>query len=124
VTRSRASAKKAGSAFETLVANYFSSTVDDRVERRTRNGEKDRGDLSGLRHMGERVVVEVKDYGGQLRVGEWLSEAEIERLNDDAVAGLVVAKRRGKAQPGDQIVLMTLADLVALLTGQRPPEVS
>jgi hypothetical protein len=54
VTRSRASAKKAGSAFETLVANYLASTVDDRVERRTRNGGKDRGDLSGLRHMGER----------------------------------------------------------------------
>lgn len=68
--------------------------------------------------------MEVKDYGGQLRVGGWLSEAEIERGKDDAVAGVVVAKRRGKAQPGDQIVLMTLADLVALLTGQRRPEVS
>jgi hypothetical protein len=55
-------------------------------------------------------------------ISAWLAEAEIERLNNDAVAGLVVAKRRGKGQPGGQLVLTTLADLVALLTGERPPE--
>jgi hypothetical protein len=66
--------------------------------------------------------METKDFGGQLRVGEWLTEAELERLNDDATVGMVIAKRRGKGQPGDQLVLMTLADLAALLTGQRPPE--
>lgn len=54
MTRSSASAKKAGSAFETSVANYLAATVDDRIERRSRNGSKDRGDLAGVRHMGER----------------------------------------------------------------------
>jgi hypothetical protein len=106
-----------------LIAIYLAATVDDRIERRTRNGSKDRGDLSGLRHLGERIVVEVKDYGGQLRIGEWLGEVEVERLNDDATVGMVVAKRRGKAHPADQLVIMTLRDLVALLTGSRPPEV-
>jgi hypothetical protein len=72
--------------------------------------------------MGERVVVEAKDYGGQLRVSEWLTEAELERGNDDATVGLIIAKRRGTTNPADQIVLMTLGDLVALLTGERPPE--
>jgi hypothetical protein len=124
MTRNRASAKKAGSAFETLIAGYLAKHVDDRIERRTRNGAKDRGDISGLRHMGSRVVVETKDHGGQLKVGEWLTEAEIERGNDDAVAGLVVAKRRGKTDPADQIVITTLGDLVALLTGERPLEVA
>jgi hypothetical protein len=95
MTRSRAFAQKAGTAFETLIANYLARTVDDRIERRSRNGSRDRGDISGLRHMGQRVVVEVEDYGGQLRVGEWLTEAEIERGNDDGTAALVVAKRRG-----------------------------
>ena len=123
MTRSRASVKKAGTAFETLVADYLAAHVDDRVERRSRNGSKDRGDISGLRHMGQWIVVETKDFGGQLRVGEWLTETEIERGNDDAVAGLVVAKRRGKAHPADQLVIMSLTDLVALLTGERPPEV-
>jgi hypothetical protein len=58
VTRNRASPGKAGSAFETLVSNYLAATVDDRIERRARNGSKDRGDVSGFRHMGERIVVE------------------------------------------------------------------
>ena len=30
---------------------------------------KYRGDISGLRHMGERIVVEAKDYGGRIEVG-------------------------------------------------------
>jgi hypothetical protein len=34
----------------------------------------------------------------------------------------VVAKRRGKGNPGELLVAMTLADLVALLTGERPVE--
>jgi hypothetical protein len=121
--RSRASARKAGTTFESLVASYLAATVDDRIERRSRNGSKDRGDISGLRHMGGRIVIECKDGAGQLNVGPWLTGAEIERGNDDAVAGLVVAKRRGITNPADQIVLLTFGDLVGLLTGQRPPEV-
>jgi hypothetical protein len=72
--------------------------------------------------MGERVVIEVKDYGGRVQISPWLNEAEAARGNDDAIAGLVVAKRRGHRQPGDQLVLMTLRDLIALLTGVRPEE--
>ncbi|WP_280317275.1 hypothetical protein [Nocardia wallacei] len=121
MTRSRASAKKAGTRFETSIAAYLATHVDDRIERRARTGAKDRGDIGGLRSGGNRVVVECKDHGGQLRPGEWLRETEIERGNDDAAVGLVV-KRRGTADPGDQIVLMTMRDLVALITGQRPPE--
>ena len=48
-----------------------------------------------------------------------MEETERERLNDDAGICIVVAKRRGTTAPGDQFVLMTLADLVALLTGNR-----
>jgi hypothetical protein len=120
VTRSTASAKKAGSAFESLVASYLAEHIDDRVERRTRNGARDRGDVSGLRQMGERVVFGVKNYGGRIEVGPWLTEAEIERRHDDATSAMVIAKRRGTTNPADQIVLMTLADLVSLLRGERP----
>jgi hypothetical protein len=119
MTRSRASAKQAGAKFETLIASHLAQHVDDRIERRTKNGSKDRGDVSGLRHMGGRVVVEVKDYGGQMKVGPWLTEAEIEAGNDDALAGIVVAKRRGTTDPGSQIVLMTLDNLIALFTGEK-----
>ena len=128
MTRNRASAKAAGTRMETLVATYLAAHVDDRIKRRTRNGGKDRGDISGLRHMGARVVVEVKSTARPDLAG-WAAEAEIERRNDDANAALVIHKRHGKGQPGDQWVTCTLADLVALLNGDRhhlwpepPPE--
>ena len=120
MSRSRASAKAAGAQFESLVARYLAEHVDDRVERRRLSGRRDRGDISGLRHMGERLVVETKNYGGQLKPTEWTKEAHIEAGNDDALVGIVVAKRRGTSNPGEQWVLMTLADLVALLTGENP----
>jgi len=120
--RTRASAKAAGTRFESSVAAYLAEHVDQRIERRARTGAKDRGDLSGLRHSGGRILVECKDYGGRLLPGPWLAEAEVERGNDDALAGLVVAKRRGKGDPGDQVVIIALRDLVALLTGSRPEE--
>lgn len=122
MTRSRASAKKAGTAFETSIATYLNEQVDDRIERRARNGAADRGDISGVRTFRKgRVVIEAKDYGGRMEVGAWLTEVDKERGNDDAVVGAVVVKRRGRTDPGQQIVLMTVADLVGLLTGERPP---
>lgn len=123
MTRSRASAKSAGTAMETAIARYLATHVDDRIERRRLSGAKDRGDLSGVRTIhGGRVVIEAKDHGGRVQVGPWLNEAEVERGNDDAVVAAVVAKRRGVTDPGAQIVLMTVRDLVALLTGRRPEE--
>lgn len=121
-TRSRTSAKKAGISLEKDVAEYLARYVDDRIERRAKTGAKDRGDISGLRHMGSRIVVECKNYGGQLKPAEWIHEAHIEMGNDDSVAGIVVAKRKGTANPGDQWVLMTLNDLVGLLNGERPQD--
>jgi hypothetical protein len=122
VTRTRSSAKKAGSKFEKDVADYLAKHVDDRIERRTKNGSKDRGDIAGLRHMGERIVIECKDHGGRLEAGPWVNETESERGNDDATSAIVIAKRRGNRDPADQIVLLTLRDLVALVTGERPQQ--
>jgi len=119
MTRSRASAKKAGSSFERSTADYLAQMVDDRIDRRVKTGAQDRGDIGGLRHMGGRVVIEVKNYGGRLLPGPWLNECETERGNDDALCGLVIAKRRGTTDPAQQFVLMSLGDLTALLTGNR-----
>lgn len=117
--RSRASAKRAGARFEQAVADYLAvHLADDRIERRTSNGAKDRGDIAGVRHMGGRLVLEVKATS-RWEPAAWLAEAEVERGNDDALAGLVVAKRRGRADPGEAVVLLTLHDLACLLTGQR-----
>ena len=118
MSRNRASAKKAGTQMETLVAGYLNQHVDDRIERRRLTGSKDRGDIAGLRHMGEPVAVEVKNTS-RINLGAWATEAEIARGNSDSVAGIIVHKRHGKGQPADQWVTMTLGDLVALLTGHR-----
>lgn len=120
-TRNHRSARSAGTSFETSIAGCLARWVDDRIERRARNGSKDRGDISGLRHGGHRVVVECKNVR-RFDLSGWLAEAELERGNDDALVGLVIHKRIGKGQPLDQYVTLTVRDLVALLTGERPSE--
>lgn len=122
MSRSRASAKKAGSLFESEVAGYLADALDDdRIERRARNGNKDRGDIGGVRTtLGERVVVECKNTA-RVELGVWAREVETERGNDDAAVGVIVHKRVGKGAKnmGEQWVTMTLADLAVLLGGTR-----
>lgn len=121
MTRSRATAKQAGARFERVIADCLAEHIDDRIDRRVKTGAADKGDIGGVRtEFGQRVVVEIKDYGGQVKVGPWLDEAETERINDNAQVGLVVAKRRGISDPLQQTVIMSVADLVALMTGARP----
>ena len=119
MSRSRASAKAAGARFERVIADHLAAVLDDRIDRRVKTGRNDCGDIGGIRVHNQRVVAELKDYGGQLKVSEWLKEAEVERQNDGALAGIVVAKRRGVTDPDEQIVLMTVRDLVALISGER-----
>jgi hypothetical protein len=110
---------KKGSAFERLIADCLRDHVDDRIDRRAKTGSKDKGDIGGLRHMGGRVVLECKNVVATA-LGPWVNEAEVERGNDDAIAGLVIHKRRGHGHPLDQYVTATVRDLIALLTGERP----
>lgn len=118
MTRNRASAKKAGTFMESLVANFLAFRLaDDRIERRAKNGSKDRGDISGVRIPGGRVVIEVKNVSSKIDLPGWLREAEMERGNDDAVIGVVVSKRHGVAAPSEQYVHMTLETFAALLEG-------
>lgn len=120
MTRTHASAKAAGSRFERQVADYLRDNVDDRIDRRVKTGSKDRGDIGGVRTFGGgRVVIECKNTS-RLNLGPWLGEAEVERGNDDATVAVVAHKRHGKGDPADQLVTMTMADFVALLTGERP----
>lgn len=121
MSRTRASAKAAGTRFERSIADSLAEHVDDRIDRRVKTGGKDKGDIAGVRVHDHRVVIETKDYGGRFQVGTWLGEAETERINDDnALAGLVIAKRIRHTDPLDQVAFMTVRDLIALLTGKRP----
>lgn len=110
-----------GSSFERDVADYLALELDDnRIDRRPRRGVKDRGDIGGVRIRGERLVLEAK-HCKRVELAQWVKEAEAERGNDDALAGVVVHKRvgKGKAQMAEQYVTMTLGDFVALITGNR-----
>jgi len=118
MTRTRASAKKAGTWLETATAGYLNKHVDDRIERRRQGGAKDRGDIGGVRHMGAKIVIECKNTA-KTSLGTWAAETEAERGNDDALAGVIVHKRHGKGDPAEQWVTMTLADFAAILTGNR-----
>jgi len=119
VTRTRASAKAAGSRFERRIADALAAALnDDRIDRRVKTGASDRGDIAGVRLHGQRVVIECKDVA-KMRLPEWTSEAHTEAGNDDALVGLVVHKRHGVSDPLAQWVTCTVADLVAILTGQK-----
>src|SRR5262245_3571679 len=117
--RNHRSARTAGTRFERQVADTLADYVDENIDRRVKYGNRDRGDITGLRHMGGRLVVEVKNTS-RLTISSWLDQVDLERGHDDALAGLVVAKRHGHGDPLDAVVLLSLRDLVALLTGYRP----
>lgn len=123
MARSRNSAKQAGARFERNTADWLRDNVSEWIDRKVKTGAADKGDIANVRtHNNERVVVECKDYGGRLEAGTWIKEAETERVNDEAIAGIVVAKRKGTTDPGDQYVITTLRDFTAILTGVRPPK--
>lgn len=116
--RNLRSAKQAGTNFETQIAAYLNTHVDDRIERRKTSGTNDRGDITGLKHYGQRIVIECKNTARPNLAG-WANEADLERGNDDAGVALIAHKRHGNNKPQDQWITCTLGELVALLNGNR-----
>ena len=119
MSRNRASAKAAGARFERTMADYFKAQLSEFIDRRVKTGAKDKGDLVNVRAHGQEVVVELKDCA-KFDIGGWINEADVERGNADALAGLVIFKRRGTTDPGDMYALMTVRDLLAIWQGARP----
>jgi len=111
--------RQKGSSFERLIADYLKANGFPFADRRVKNGAKDRGDIGGVHAHGQSVVFEAKNTS-RISLGTWASEAEVERVNDEALAGVIVHKRHGKGQAGDQWVTLTVRDLTAILTGKRP----
>jgi hypothetical protein len=119
---SRSKAK--GTAFESAVVRWLSSALGAEpgaIHRETLHGSHDEGDVGGIYAHGRRVVMECKNHSRD-ELPRWLREAEAERGNADALAGVVVSKRRGigESRMGEQLVSLTLRDFVAIVTGQRP----
>lgn len=116
MTRTRKSAKQAGSRFERMTSDFIGGALgDDGVDRQVKNGSKDLGDVRGVKLCGLPVVIECKDYGGKNELPQWYREAEAERANKGAAFGVVVWKRKGTAKPAEQHVSMTLGTFVDIL---------
>lgn len=123
MTRTRTSAKQAGTRFERIIVDCLAWVLkDDRIDRRVKTGSKDKGDVFGLRSWaGERIVVECKDVK-RLDLGGWVNEAEAEAGNDDAPIAVVAHKRRGHGDPLDQYVTMTVRSFLKLGWDADVPE--
>lgn len=119
MTRTNRSARQAGARFERHQADYWAQALDDdRIDRRVKRGANDRGDISGVRIHGQRLVIECKDTA-RLELAKWAAEAHTEAGNDDALAGITIHKRRGTSDPGKQWVTATVDDILALIDGRQ-----
>lgn len=122
MSRTNRSARQAGTKFERSIADYLAAHYDDdRIDRRVKHGAKDRGDIAGMRVHGQPLVIECKNTT-RLDLAGWAAEAETERGNDDALAGVIIHKRHGKTSPAQQWITMTLHEFLAILDGERTSE--
>jgi len=95
-----------GTAAETAVVGYFQEHGFPYAERRALKGALDRGDLTGMPGL----AIEVKYANAGIRMGSWLAETGIERLNARADHGILVIKPAGM---GDRKVAQWLAAMSA-----------
>lgn len=87
--------KQKGTAFESAIVEYLQNQLcDDTIERRALNGTCDRGDITGVAFCGQRMVLECKNEK-QMRLADYVREAETEAHNDSAFYYAVIHKKRG-----------------------------
>jgi hypothetical protein len=115
MSRSRASARQAGSKFERDIADYFRSAWCKFIDRMPKHGSRDQGDIQNFYVGDTQVAVECKVVA-KIDLAGWYKEAQTEAMNLGAPVGIVVAKRRGLAAPANQWCIMTVGDFVYLLT--------
>jgi hypothetical protein len=102
--------KRKGTAAETAVVEYAKTRGVPFAERRALAGNRDKGDIAGI----PGVVLEVKSCQAFDLAG-WLKEAQIERENDGAAIGAVIAKKRGTTDVGQWYALLSAEQLFDLL---------
>ena len=110
-------AKAKGRATENQAVEWLRSKGWVNAERRRLAGTEDLGDVVGIPGM----CIEIKS-AAQWAPVKWLRECETERLNSDATVAFVMARPKGGTNVDDWVIMMTPAQLLALLeeTGWRP----
>jgi hypothetical protein len=115
VTRSRKTAREAGTKWETEIVRALIAAGWPNAERRRLAGAKDRGDIAGIAG----VVIEAKNTN-RLALAEAVDEARAEASNDNAGVfgvshGAAWIKRKGKTSALDGYVVMDGRTFLALL---------
>lgn len=106
-----AAAKRRGSRFEVSVVQYLRDH-GFQAHRTLAGATVDRGDIAGVPD----VTFELKAYSNVTRaVADGLRDLEVEQANADTPYGAVIAKRPRVTDPGRQLAVMELWQLVALL---------
>lgn len=117
MSRSRQSAKQAGTSWETAIVNTLVDQGWVHAERRRLSGANDKGDIAGIPGL----VIEAKNTA-KLDLAGFVDEANVERDNANAAHGVAWIKRRGKTSPLHGYVAMDGATFLRLLAeaGYRP----
>lgn len=110
MTRSRASAKKAGTSWETEIVRALIAAGWPHAERRRLAGAYDKGDVAGV----PGVVIEAKNTN-RLELAAAVDEARAEADNASAALGVAWLKRKGKTAAEDGYVVMDGATFLTLL---------
>ncbi len=101
MTRNRASAKKAGTSWESEIVRTLIANGWPHAERRRLSGANDKGDIAGV--VG--VCIEAKNTS-RIELAAALDEALAEARNANAAIGAAWIKRRGKASASDGYVVL------------------
>lgn len=95
MARTRASAKKAGTAFETAVCDYLKEKTGFPIMRMPKSGAVDKGDIFGVQFQGKNVTIECKNPGEKSRwsLSGWWNETITEIDNFDAYCGVLMIRK-------------------------------
>jgi hypothetical protein len=100
--------KAKGTSWESAIVAYLTELGWPHVERRTLNGAKDRGDISGI----PGIVIEAKSVK-TITLGAFVDEAKLEATHDTHATnrkfnslGVAWIKRRGHTSPARGYVVM------------------
>lgn len=72
MSRSRRTAKDAGTRFERLVADYLAGRLGSDIDRQVKTGSHDTGDIRGVSMAGRGIAIECKDYQGRHELPKWI----------------------------------------------------
>lgn len=103
--------KAKGSAAERAAADYL-NVRGVHAERVPAGATLDRGDIwvPDLKWP----AIQVKNHA-RLDLAGWVDDVAVQAVNAGRNTGIVIHKRRGKGNPGNWYVTLTLSDLVSII---------